>query len=459
MVGRVTDATPRTSGWALAGLGVAALGVLLRWHNAFDYPLDKGFDAAANWEYVALLLERWQLPDPAALWAASHPPLFYWLGAGIGRGLGLDEAAALVPWIRIASAGLGLAAIAAGWPVVRSGGAEPRRVFFVAALPLLLPVHLYTSAMLNEEVLAAAWVSLALAALLQSRRGEGEPTAGQVSGVGALGGLALLTKVSGCLVLAAAMLTYVIDGWRNARLAAGVGRAAVVAGVGGGIGGWFFVYNLAVYGYVYPYQLDVHAIMATMPPGERTLLDYLYVPLASVLSPVVLGPELIRSVWGGTYATLWFDAHHHFLPRPTPALVRWGSALTVLGLLPTLAFAVGVARGVRRSLRDRCGPDLPLLLVLGITLAGYVAFTARNPWFPTAKASYLLGLTFPFVYYASEVLADWTRPGRLWGAIHRFWLGFLGIVIVLTFCHGLVFAKHDDPGVPWRPLPPIADPR
>jgi 4-amino-4-deoxy-L-arabinose transferase-like glycosyltransferase len=449
----MTPPQARFRAWAIAGALAAAVGIAMRVHNAFAYPLRKGFDAAANWEYVALLLERWQLPDPATLWAASHPPLFYWLGGAVGRLLGGDGSeAAIVPWIRIVGSLLGLAAIGWGWQCVRKLDANPRRQFFVAAVPLLLPVHIYTSAMLNEEIVAAAFTTFALVALLHSRREASSWH--DVALVGLLAGLAILTKVSGILVLAAAAATYLVDGWRRGELAAGFARAAVVSLVGALVGGWFFAHNLAVYGYIYPYKLDVHAIMATMPPGERTLFDYVYVPLATVFSPVVLGPELVRSVWGGTYATLWFDAHHHFLPRPTPALVQWGAALTVLGLVPTTAFVVGVVRAVRRVRRGTEGADLPLLLTLLVTLTGYVAFTFRNPWFPTAKASYLLGLSFPFAYYASEVLADWTRPERLWGAVSRFWLGFLAVLVILTFSHGLLFAKHDDPGVQWKPLPP-----
>jgi hypothetical protein len=454
----MTGPHARFGAWAIAGAIVAVLGVGMRLHNAFAYPVGKGFDAASNWEYIAVLLERWQLPDPATMWAAAHPPLFYWLAGALGAVVGDGSEGALVPWIRVVGAALGLAAIAGGWQIVRALDPEPRRRFFVAAIPLLLPVHVYTSAMLNEEVVAAALVSFALFALLYSRRCEA-PAWREVALVGALGGLAFLTKISGVLVIAAAGATYALDGWRRGALADGLARAATVVLIGGLVGGWFFAHNLAVYGYVYPYKLDVHAIMATMPPGERTLFDYVYVPFASVFAPVVLGPELVRSVWGGTYATLWFDAHYHFLPRPTPGLVQWGATLTGLGLVPTAAFAIGVARGIRRALQGAQGPDLPLLLVLGLTLLGYVAFTYRNPWFPTAKASYLLGLSFPFAYYASEVLADWTRPGRLWGALTRFWLGFLAGVIVLTFSHGLLFSKHDDPGIPWKPLPPIADPR
>ena len=56
-------------------------------------------------------------------------------------------------------------------------------------------------------------------------------------------------------------------------------------GVSAVVGGWYYAYNLAVYGYVYPHQLDAHAVMAIMPPGSRTLLDYLWIPPATLWDP------------------------------------------------------------------------------------------------------------------------------------------------------------------------------
>jgi len=52
-----------------------------------------------------------------------------------------------------------------------------------------------------------------------------------------------------------------------------------------------------------------------MPPGERSVGDYLRLPWATFLDPQVMNDDLLRSVWGTTYASIWFDSHRHFLPR------------------------------------------------------------------------------------------------------------------------------------------------
>ena len=210
--------------------------------------------------------------------------------------------------------------------------------------------------------------------------------------------------------------------------------------VSSGVGGWFYARNLVEYGYLYPYDLPVHAEMHLQEPGERSVLDYVYVPLSTFTDSVSLGPDLLHSVWGGTYVTLWFDGHRHFLPPKGPRVQRMGTVVLLLALLPTLAFLIGVGSGIRRTVSRSGEPDLPLLLLVGVTLAGYVLFTWRNPWFSTVKGTYLLGAMLPFAFYASETLARWTagrgvRSVATWTA-----LAALAILVTLAFTYRLIWA-------------------
>ena len=86
-------------------------------------------------------------------------------------------------------------------------------------------------------------------------------------------------------------------------------------------GGWYYLWNLYAYGYLYPHGLEVHSVMFRMPPGEREILDYLRFPISTFTDPQLLSPSLLRSVWGSTYVTLWFDGHRSFLPNES-AIVR-----------------------------------------------------------------------------------------------------------------------------------------
>jgi hypothetical protein len=192
--------------------------------------------------------------------------------------------------------------------------------------------------------------------------------------------------------------------------------------------------------------------MFTMPPGDRELLDYVRIPLDTWRDPQVLSPDLQRSIWGSTYASLYFDGHRHFLQGESEGVTRAGRLILVLALVPMLAMFAGLARGLRRAWREPCGPDTPLLLLAGATLVGFCFFTWNNPWFATVKASYLLGLCAPFAFYASEVLAAWTEGNRVRSSAVGAILAALFLAVVVTFTFGPVFHKTDGLGVAWTPV-------
>jgi hypothetical protein len=87
-------------------------------------------------------------------------------------------------------------------------------------------------------------------------------------------------------------------------------------------------------------------------------------------------------------------------------------------------------------------------------LAGYVLFTARNPWFVTVKGSFLLGLATPFAVYASETLERWLSAGRVRGVIVAATLLVLFTASAATFVFDGAFPKKEMPGVDWRSVSP-----
>jgi len=454
-------------------IGVGALLVLvaaaIRVHNAIHYPLHFGFDAPANWEYIQHLLVSWRLPRPDEGWSTAHPPLFYYLSASVGRLLAGDTKAITIA-VRLMSSGIGLLAIgfAVAW-VRRTDAQNPLRALLAGGLLLFLPVHIYLSAMLGEEILSSALTSVVVfgVALDLDRPRDQKLPGSAIAGLGVVAGLAFLTKLTGVLVIAAGCLAWSIGGWRQGDLRNGFARAVVFGVIAACVGGWPYVLNAIQYGYFYPQNLAVHEIMFTMPPGERFVGDYLRFPLATFSDPQVLAPDLLRSVWGTTYTTLWFDGHRVMLPRAAPAVEAAGSILLLLGLLPTLAFGVGMARGVKRALRAPGGSDTVFVALVVLTLTGYVFFTWSNPWYATAKASYLLGAALPFSVYTSEVLADWLKPGNLFRrAIICGWLLVLLAGSAAVFTVNAVFVKREGPGFEWPRVDPsrhyervIASPR
>lgn len=450
----------RGTGWLWGTLLLALVGVAMRVHNAFALPMHWGFDANWNWEYIERLTRSWALPAPHEGWSMAHPPFFYYASALLARGMEGASVESITIAIRLASAATGLCAIVGAVWLVRRLDPEARaRVLLAAGLLLFLPVHVYMSAMLGEEIVASSLLSLAFVGVAFDlvRRPPLRSALGRSAGWGLLAGLSLLTKLSGVLGIAAVGGALLIDGLRRRALPRALAVAALFGMVAGVVGGWPYVRNLVEFGYLYPHDLPVHERMHSMPPGDRALSDYLRVPAATFLDPRAIHPELLYSVWGTTYATLWYDAHRHVLPRESREATWLGVAMLTLALIPTTAFGVGLLRGARRAWANPDGPDTLFLLVVALTLAGYVLFTWRNPWYATLKGSYLLGLIVPFTWYTSEVLCDWTRGASLRQGLVTAGLAALLALSVLVFSFGFVMDKVDNgPGFRWweQELPP-----
>jgi hypothetical protein len=442
---------PRPRGWLIAGVTVAALGALLRVVNAVRYPIGWGFDGLENWNYIRYLTRSWALPAPDAGWSTGHPPLFYYLAAALCRALGTPERDTAVIAVRLASTAAGLLTVGLAVMLVRRVDPEnPARAFLAGCLLLFLPVHIYMCAMLSEEILVSTLASLVLVGVgldLASR--PRRPTL-RAATWGAAGGLALATKLSGLLVIAAAAGAYAFDGLRRREWQSGARRACIVGIVAIVVGGGWYARNQLAYGYLYPYALPQHQAILEYPPGERKLNDYIRIPFATWTDPRALSPSLLRSVPGTTYASIWYDVHRQYLPSQGNAANRIGTFILVLALLPTSAFAVGLWRGLKRLFDSGNPLDALLLLTVGLSLAGYVLFTWRNPFFPAVKGSFLLGLSVPFAFYTSEILAEWTHRPRAVGIAVRSALAILFLAVAATFTQGVIFEKTDYPGFLWK---------
>ncbi len=457
-------AAPRRSVLVIAGL--AALGIAIRLNNIFRYPPDWGFDASFNWRYIYRMSRDWALPPPAAGWSTGDPPLYFTISALLFRGL---EALGLRDLVTIAipllSTVLGLVLVWLAVALVRRVDPEnPRRAWLAGGLLLFLPAHIHMSVMVNEQMLAALLSSLAIFALALRSAPAGPPPSDappadppqtnraelqRAAATGTAAGLALLTQLSGAVAVASVALSYAIEGLRTAwRPAATRTAVALLAAVL--VGGWYFVRNQILYGYVQPFGLPAHETMFTMPPGERSLADYVHVPLATWTDPQLLNPDLLHSVWGSTYASVWFDTHRAFLPRESDAVRRLGTATLLLALLPTAAFLAGALRGLRRAARRGAAPDLPLCVLLIVTLSGYAFYTWRNPWFVVLKGTSLLALSLPFAFYASETLDSWMRRRGAWAWVIGAALATLVVCVAASCSFDVLFEKLEVSGLPWQ---------
>jgi 4-amino-4-deoxy-L-arabinose transferase-like glycosyltransferase len=424
----------------------ALVGVGMRVRNALTFPPDWGFDASFNWQYIYALTRSWRLPDPDAAWSTADPPLYFYLAASVLRAFGLRPV--LLPLLNTL---LGLAIVALAIALVRRAAPEdPQRALLAGGLLLFLPAHVHMSAMVNEELLAALFTSLAVFALAGAPRPSPGNVAHRPALAGLAGGLAALAKPSGLVAVASCAASVLIAGLRKRMPRAAVVRVGALLLAALLAGGWYYARNRIVHGYLQPFGLPAHERMLQMPPGERGPLDYVRIPLSTFTNPQLLDPGLLRSVWGSTYAAVWFDAHRYFLPTGSEGVRRLGTLTLLLALLPTAAFAAGVLRGLSRWRSGDGERDLPLLLLLILTLAGFALYTWSNPWFAVIKGTTLLGLCLPYAFYASEGLADWARRGRAAAAAIGTTLLALAVCVTISCTFDGLFERTEVPGLRWE---------
>ena len=105
----------------------------------------------------------------------------------------------------------------------------------------------------------------------------------------------------------------------------------------------------------------------------------------------------MQSVWGLTYASLWYDAFTHRVPLRFHRDGVWaGPVLTLLGLVPTGVMLLGFGAGLVALVRQRGrSPDAPIVVMAVIGLGAVTVITWFAPALVAVKGSYLLSLILP----------------------------------------------------------------
>ncbi|MGC9347487.1 MAG: hypothetical protein ACP5JG_05035 [Anaerolineae bacterium] len=282
---------------------IAALFVLVAGAISVVNPLFEPTDEIRHYRYIRILTTEDRLPvqdeEPARA-QSHHPPLYYALSALLGGwiptphggtyrhpgnpfwgyrnwAVGIDNklqywhgpsedqpfregyAAALVSrWINVA---VGALAVALTYTLAeRILGGDPELALAASAVVGLNPQFIYLSGAMNNDILATLMGAAVLLACVLLLRGGA--TLRRTSTLGALYGLALLTKLHlaalGVVIAAAVAL----EAWSTARRASDTSRTggfaaglwrwlrsmALIVLVAGALAGWWFLRNLRLYG-------------------------------------------------------------------------------------------------------------------------------------------------------------------------------------------------------------------
>lgn len=426
--------------------GLWALAIALRVNNAVLYPLDGTSDALlGHLGYVEYVHEHWRQPPTPFNWETWQPPLYYWTAAAswrLGQPLSPRPDRIKAPPQRIVIPLLSsLFGLVTAWLAVGLAGhlvpGDPLARLLALACILFLPMHVVLAPFVRNDLLAILLTSLVLVRL--ARVGDLAALSAR-SGValGALVGLALLAKYTGSSILVVLGACLGLAALAHPARARGpLGTLAVAVAVAATLAGWFYADHWWRYGKAF---VTPHDWLGTYnhPPGSRGLADFVRFAPAVFVHPWVLDPEVIRSVWAGTYATAWFDGQYiflnHYMARPTAQ--RAGQVLLALGVVPTLAVGWGAVRAGRAALGERrLTPWVPLLLFTAWAVVAYVYLNVEVPYYSTVKAHYLLPAAVPLTAFFALGVAGAPRWLR---ALLAADVALLVVVTSVVFWFGLV---------------------
>jgi tetratricopeptide (TPR) repeat protein len=434
-------------GWALSAGG--AIG--LRLWNALEGGALQGYDAWGHIAYVLFLDVYGALPWADQGWSYFHPPLHYamgWLLAQLGSSAALLRGLALLG----SAESLAVAGLAA-WVTRQLLPGRPALALLAFTAVAYLPVHLYASPMVGNEMTSALWSSATLAALVANERRAVPGLKGDAL-TGLAAGLALLAKFSGALALATAVAVPVLRGLgRGNGMRRGLTRALVVAAVAGALAGPFYLRNLVEFGT--PFRMSradplVAEVERAQPPGARSWSDFFSFSPRLFVDPDPRADHLVHSVWGSLYVSGWTDTRR--IPEGAAARAEdpaspWRRAMLALGAVPTALALLGAALlliGLRRE--GERDVALPLLVCSALGLASVVAFSIEVPTYAALKASYLLGLSIPYGAFVARAAAFLAERSRGLGAAAA---ALVVAAAAATFVSERAGSLQEDPGDSW----------
>jgi 4-amino-4-deoxy-L-arabinose transferase-like glycosyltransferase len=322
-----------------------------------------------------------QRPGDAINQMPQHPPLYYELGGvalrverALHPGAAYPSLPAEVLFLRFWNVALMASLPLAGWALVRALGGDDRTGIAAAVALVAVPQLTHIAGSVNNDDLlvpAAAWLAVAVARVAR----EG-PTVRRSLAVGALLGLALLTKAFAFLLIPWVVAAYALGGHRRRREEGEVRRTvsglAVAGGLSALLGGWFWLSNLVSDGTLAPTTFFEQA--PTRPRGQRVDEGF-----------------WLRQAWDAIPTRFWgsFGRYAADLPRPVVlAASALLAVLLVLGLLPAWRWARRVLRPVPPGLARG---DLVLALVPAAVLGAYLVQHAHSIYVRTTWTSFLQG--------------------------------------------------------------------
>ena len=438
----------------------------VRVNNALVFLPLHSYDGFGHFTYIWYMSKTWHVPLPTSGWSFFHPPLYYWFMAALWNALvGVD------PIMRLKIGGLILGVLSlthavVAYLIVRRYFPEQRVIQLSAiALPLFIPVMVYSAPFLGNEGLGGILSSISLLALLTALR---RPTVGRSVVLGICIGLSMLAKFTGLAVLSGACVALSLQALRSREVKTGAINLAVMGAVVLAISGWFYGRNYWIYGNPFKMSRDefmVQHVEHIQTKGNRGLLEYLTfdplilyrpvfprgLPLTGNVPRGAVRSAIREGVWTGMYANTWFDGFGDWV---IPSVFgnelsrRSGQILLTLGVLPTLTMILGAFVAVWRLWRDGWDETLVAMVATFLTmLAIFVHGTRIAPLHAAVKATYFVPIVVVFSFWFALGLSSLRKLGGRWVQLVTLDFAAAAMVSTLVFTQGLL----NDPNFFERP--------
>ena len=401
-----------------------------------------GFDSPHHLDYIIYILKNKSFPLAKEGWSMFHPPLFYFLSAGLlemlrplwgpVRPFSILKA---IPFL----CGLGNVWVAyfIGRMIFRN---DPFMILLVVLSAGMIPMNIYMSAYVANEPLLAFLISLSFLVALQILRNPGAPLRKMIL-LGILLSLALLTKITALvfiLVISGFLVAkFVLSDRLNLKEVAG--RIGFIYLLIVAIAGWYFIRNFISLGNFLVVNWNLPGQLWWQDPGFHTIRYY--VGFGEIFKhPYYSG---FHSFGDAIYSTFWGDGYTAGLVFLRDRHAMWNydfmSIVYLLAIPATVIFVLGLSRTIKMAFREKelgCRIIMSFLLLSLYAVGLFILYsTLKIPIYGQAKAFYGLSVIGPIsVIFALGwgMINNWLASPRLL-AVRAIFYGSLGTLISVVY--------------------------
>ncbi len=387
---------------------------------------DSGWDAQAHIDYVRYVAQGRGVPLADQGWEMYQPPAYYFVAAGVYRLFLPLSNRASQPFRLPSPDFLALKVVQLMTPIfvllqilivkrtLRLIDRARRTSPIVLGFAVLLPMQIYASSFISNEVFSSLTISASLFLLVRIVGGNRFGVTPSLA-LGACLALSCLSKYTGLLMMVATSLVYLVfflkksvDGKKLAISFLAV--AALVIGLAGP----YYYRNWVHFGR----PLPINQELSNCPSLGYSSLGFYIGP--SLIGTGVLDKFVARTLSfpDGNYSSMWLDNSHKSRPW-----TRWFEvAIYYLAVFPTFLIAAGFCRCVAGLRADTAYSKacLPVVTIFVLAIFAYINFVLRISQFETVRAFYLLSQIIPlavFLDVGTRSTACASRRRSVWNAL------------------------------------------